>query len=165
MRDGSVVAQFRQQAKNLEIEPHQRDEQAECTEPFHVRGHLVLLGPVNHVEVESQVERGKSGDEHAEQNAEARRTADERRGGTEDAEDHRGEVEDRDTHGEAHDGAAEAIRHLDDAGAVHEQHAEEHRGSDADSLQHDAAVLRVVRTTDRTEHDTFSDGIDRSEEA
>ena len=61
-----AIGQLRQQAQDFQVQPDQRDHQAECAVPFHVLGRLGCRGLLDEVEVQQQVERRQADHEQAE---------------------------------------------------------------------------------------------------
>jgi hypothetical protein len=49
------AAHLTEQAENFQIEPDERDHQAECAVPLHVLGHAIPHPGFNHVEIENQI--------------------------------------------------------------------------------------------------------------
>ena len=55
--------------QNLDVQPNQRDHQAECAEPFHVFGRALVRTVFDEIKIQHEVERGDHHDECAEANA------------------------------------------------------------------------------------------------
>src|SRR4051794_3855994 len=94
----SPRAKPRQEAEQLEVEPHQRDEQPERGEPLQRLGRACRDGTLAEVEVEQQVRRGDADDEKAEDDPEQPGVVDERNVSTKEPQHRREQVdrEDRD---------------------------------------------------------------------
>src|SRR5580704_11667142 len=60
------VAQFTEQAKNFEIQPDERDHQAERAVPLHVLRRSAGYACLDHIEIENQIERRNDDHEEAE---------------------------------------------------------------------------------------------------
>ena len=68
------AAHFGEQAQDFQVEPDQRDHDAEGAVPLHVLGSADLHAPLDEVEVEHQIEGGDADDEEAETDADEARS-------------------------------------------------------------------------------------------
>src|ERR1700722_15896490 len=148
----SVAAlEFRKQAQHFEIEPDERDHQAERAVPLHVTWSAHARAGFDHVEIEDEVESGDDDDEEAEADADVAAAVDSGDCNVEKAQDDFSEIEERDAARGCDDAELEILRDADGAGFIRDEHHGEHAEGQADGMEGDAGIRLVENGGDAAE--------------
>src|ERR1700691_5619390 len=114
-----AAAQFGEQVEDLDVEPDERDHDAERCVPLHKFGRAVGDALLDKVEVEYEIERGDGDDNEAEADADDAVAIDgAEQGDVEEAEKQLGHVEDEDSAGGCDYSETELLGDFDQAGFV-----------------------------------------------
>src|ERR1700722_3018652 len=158
----SVAAlEFRKQAQHFEIEPDERDHQAERAVPLHVTWSAHARAGFDHVEIGDEVESGDADDEEAEADADDAAAVDRRNRNVEETQDDLNEIEERDAAGGCDDAELEILRDANRAGFIRDEHDGKHTEGEADGVECDSGIRLVENGGDAAEKEPFEEGVDR----
>ncbi len=127
-------------AQNFEIEPDERDHQAEGAVPLHVFWSAHAHASFDHVEVEDQIERGDDHHEETETDTPGTAAVENADVDAEEAQDHSDKVEDGDAAGGGDHAELEALCGANNAGLVRHQHDQERAEGQAHGFDGDAMI-------------------------
>src|SRR6267142_2941914 len=136
----SAAARFAEQAKNLKIQPDERDHQRESAIPIHVFRGTIFDASFDQVKIKHQVKRGNRNHEDAESDTPRPAFMDERDRTIEIAKNHIHEIQNRDASGCGDDADLESLSGADDSGLISEQQNKEGTESQSHGLNRDAGV-------------------------
>lgn len=157
----AAVVELGEEAENFQVEPHQRDHDAEGSVPFHVLGCAGIDSALDKIEVQDEVEGGDYDDDEADADAERAGVVQHEETNAEKAGDHLDEVEQGDSPGSCGNADGKLLRDADDAGAVDEQHGEQGTEGEADSLDADAMIAGFKDCGDAAEEEAFAERVKR----
>src|SRR5580698_9727296 len=156
-----AAAHFGEQVEDLDVEPDQRDHDAERCIPLHKFGRTVGDALLDEVEVEDEVERGDGDDNETEADAdEAVAINGAEQGDVEEAEQQLGHVEDEDAAGGCDYTETKLLGDFDEAGFVGEEQHEERAKSESDGFHGDAGIALLEERRDAPEHEAFEERVD-----
>src|SRR5258708_6590586 len=154
-------ARLAEQAEDFQIEPDERDHQAERAIPFHVLRRSVLDTSLDHVKIENQIQCCDDDHEKAEADSHGATAVDRRNLNVEETtENHFHQIEKRDATGSSDHAEVEALRGANHTGLVSEQHHEERPEGEADGLYRDARVGALEHGGDAAQRQTFEERVD-----
>src|ERR1700682_1555784 len=147
---------FAEQAQNFEIQPDERDHQAEGAVPLHVFRRAVMDAGFNHVEVQDEIKRGDNDDEKAEGDAPRTALMDHRHLDVEKhSQDHFDEIQERDAAGRGEDADLELFSGTDHAPLINQEHYKKRAKGKADGLDSDSGIRALENGGDAAEDETF----------
>src|SRR5207302_3984616 len=159
------AASLGQQAEDFQVEPNERDHEAECAVPLHVLRRPALDATFDHVKIENQIQGRDDHHKEAEADSHSAAAVDRRDLNVKEAaKNHLHEIEERDTARGGNHAELEALRGTNHAGLVSEQHYEERAESEANSLNRDAWVGALEHRGNSTESQAFKERVDRRAE-
>src|ERR1039458_9696333 len=151
---------FGKQPIYLQIEPDQRDHDAEGAIPLHVFGSAELDAFLDEVEIEDQIEGGDGHDEQAESDADEPGAVDGDETDAEEAQQHLHHVKEEDAAGGSDDAQAKLLRYLDQSGAIGQQQNEESAEGEAHRLDDNARIAEVEDSREAAERQAFEQRVD-----
>src|SRR2546426_198232 len=163
-RDLSVALpapHLREEAQDLEVQPHERDEEAERRVPLHVLRRVLLDARLDVREVEDEVQRGDPDDEDAEADRDRVAARPEEHGDPEQREDEPDEVDDEDRARGGDHPFHEPRRRAQDLEPVQDEHEGEDAERERHRLEDDPRIHDLEHRGDAAEDEALEDRVGR----